>query len=219
MNIEQKLTEYLKEKYNPVAIVLHGSRAIGMEKEHSDWDFLIFKKEGVNGTAREIKYGANVEMKSVLYPLEKKDEMIGFFFRSENIRIIYDPQNIVPEIVKCNDSILAKGNDFKESYRVGGFAFLCSALDGMKDYQHNELLAMHKKMEFYSKSINCWFKILHREYKPSDYIAFPIIEKRDPKFFSLVNTFVNAKSTKDCLQPGREMIQHLFPDLYNQYQQ
>ncbi len=53
--MKEKLIEFIKEKYKPVAIVLHGSRVNGYSREHSDWDFVIFTKENVN-PHRDIQF-------------------------------------------------------------------------------------------------------------------------------------------------------------------
>ena len=57
--MKEKLVEYLKEKYNPVAIVLHGSRANGNAREHSDWDFVVFTTSDMN-PYREVVFGTNI---------------------------------------------------------------------------------------------------------------------------------------------------------------
>ena len=41
MLTEEKLVEYLVAKYDPLAIILHGSRASGTNRPHSDWDLVL----------------------------------------------------------------------------------------------------------------------------------------------------------------------------------
>ena len=36
--IENALTDILRRKYSPTAVLLHGSRAVGKERDNSDWD-------------------------------------------------------------------------------------------------------------------------------------------------------------------------------------
>ena len=54
--MEQKLTQYIIEKYSPLAVLLHGSRASGNERPHSDWDFAILVNEDIK-VEREIVDG------------------------------------------------------------------------------------------------------------------------------------------------------------------
>ncbi len=210
---KQNLTNYLKEKYNPVAIVLHGSRANGHAQEHSDWDFLIFTRVEVDAH-REIKFGANIEIKHIHLPVpeEKIKDKLGFFFRKENIEILYDPENVVPELLEKNETILREGNQFTEAERMARFAFLTSSLDRIKDNKENTLVVFAKKAEFYDRAVPAWFRFLHKEFRPSDYEALPRIKNEDPKFFNLLEKFTGA-AADDSIVYGEKIIKHLFPDL------
>jgi len=39
--MQEIITSHLIETYEPDAIILHGSRARGKAREHSDWDFIL----------------------------------------------------------------------------------------------------------------------------------------------------------------------------------
>jgi len=80
MDIEQKLVDYLKAKYSPLAILIHGSRASGFAREHSDWDFAILVDKDTQ-VDREIIDGANIEVR-VIYSVAKS----MYNFRYENHR-------------------------------------------------------------------------------------------------------------------------------------
>ncbi len=54
--MEQKIVDYILQKYNPVGLVLHGSRATGHAVADSDWDFIIFTREKKN-LHREVLFG------------------------------------------------------------------------------------------------------------------------------------------------------------------
>ena len=211
--MKEKLIEYLKEKYNPVAIVLHGSRANGNAKEHSDWDFLIFTNLDMD-PYREVVLGANIEIKQAVLPIDDDDvrKTFGYFFRKENVEVLYDPENIVGGFLAKNEEKLAKGNAFDEKDRIARYAFLKSSVDGMGDYKDDSIALFAKKTDFYDRAIPAWFRFKHKEFKPSDYIALPRIKKEDPEFYELLETFVNG-NVDDSIKSGEKMIKLLFPDL------
>lgn len=212
MNTEQELTKYLKEKYNPTALVLHGSRANGMSREHSDWDFVMFTKQDVNPLTREIIFGANLELKQIVLPVPE-GKFLGFFLRTENTKILHDPESIAKRIIGLNDARVKEGNQFTQEDRTKRYAFLSSALDGIGDYKDDPLNLFDKKIGFYTKIVDAWFRFKKNEFEPSHYIAFPIIEEEDPEFYALIRDFVAKTDADGLVITGYQIINRLFPDL------
>ena len=211
--MKERLTEYIKEKYKPIAIVLHGSRANGNAREHSDWDFLIFTNSDMD-PYREIVYEANIEIKQAILPISDAEipKKFGSYFRKENVEILYDPKNIARNFLEKNEEKLVAGNVFDEKDRVARYAFLKSSIDGMRDYKGDDIAVFTKKMNFYDRAVPAWFRFKHKEFKPSDYIALPRIKKNDPEFYKLLETFVNGNAD-DSITSGEKIIEFLFPDL------
>jgi predicted nucleotidyltransferase len=212
--MKEKLIQFIKDKYDPVAIILHGSRANGHERAHSDWDFIIFTKSNVN-PHRDIQFGENFEIKQVILPAsddELQKDSLAFLLRNENQDVVYDPEGITPDLLTRSEEILKKGNNFGEVSRRARFAFLKSALDGMKDYKDNPMIFFSKKFDFYDRAVPAWFRFLHKEFKPSDYLALPRINHDDPEFFNMLENFVRS-SPEESIVLGQDIIDHLFPDI------
>jgi predicted nucleotidyltransferase len=216
MTVKEKLIEYIRSTYQPLAIVLHGSRANGNALEHSDYDFLIFTDRDVD-PYRDVQFGANFEIKQVILPVTRENikNKVSFFFRKENVEIVFDPDNIVPALLDLNESVLKEGNRWEEKDRIARFAFLMSSLDGITDYANDPLKVFAKKAEFYERAIPAWFRFLHSEFKPSDYLALPRIANEDPLFFEMINSFVTSDAGNSVLI-GKRIVRHLFPDLYQE---
>ena len=211
-NTEQRLIEYMREKYDPVAIVLHGSRANGMAREHSDWDLVIFTKQDVKPISREIIFGANMELKQIVLPVPE-DKFLGFFFRTENVKILYDPEFVAKSILKQNDILVGAGNKFTDIDRTKRYAFISSSLDGIRDYSDNRLILYDKKIDFYTRIIEAWFRFTRNEFEPSHYFAYPKIKECDPEFYGLIESFVAETEAPNLLLLGNKMLNHLFPDI------
>lgn len=207
---EQKLTEYIKEK-GAMAIVLHGSRANGMAKEHSDWDIAVFADKKLD-LHRDIIFGANVEYKQFIMPLPE-GETLPFAIRSENTKILFDTNSLAKNLILENDIQVAKGNNFTETNRKGRYTFFRSVLDGINDYRDNPLILFDKKIDFYRRIVESWHVFLRKEFQPSGYIAFPRIEKEDPEFYKLIQDFVKAENADELIRVGTEIVKRLFPDM------
>ncbi len=116
------------------------------------------------------------------------------------------------ELIKRSAEVLKKGNKFGEVSKRARYAFLRSALDGMSDYADNSIIFFSKKSDFYDRAVPAWFRFLHQEFKPSDYLALPRINREDPEFFMLLQNFVDSDAL-GSIKIGKEILEHLFPDI------
>lgn len=201
-----QLSTYLFEKYRPTALVLHGSRANGYAREHSDYDFVMFTKEDVKPAEREIVFGANIEVTQIILPVPE-DKFLGFYLRTENTNVLHDPEGIMSAIIKCNEQWIAKGNTWTEDEKARRHAFLSSALDGIRDYHDVPLHLFDKKSEFYSRLVESWYRFKKSEFEPSYYIAYPTIAREDPELYALLEEFVHATGAEELCMIGRKVLE------------
>ena len=207
---EASITEYIKTAYTPLAIILNGSRANGMAKENSDWDIFLITVDSKK-PRREIYDDANIE-----YHQTKKEEIQNFKgqfeLRTENTKVLYDPENLAVEIIKKSDELTETGNTYTQADKSARKAFLRSSLSGIKDYADNPMILFDKKIDFYSRITGSWFRFLKNQFEPSHYFAFPIIEKEDPYFYSLLQTFVNSQDADVLNEIGKKLFEAIFKD-------
>src|SRR3989338_6636415 len=79
METKEQIVSFLKDKYHPIAILLHGSRSVNKERPHSDLDIImLFDKEVSMKGYREEVNGADVEWKASTLPI-KDNEIISTF--------------------------------------------------------------------------------------------------------------------------------------------
>jgi predicted nucleotidyltransferase len=72
MSTADAIAWQLRDKYGATAVILHGSRAIGMDRPHSDWDmFLLFNEMPAMAFNREEIEGEDVEWKAVKVPCRR----------------------------------------------------------------------------------------------------------------------------------------------------
>ena len=203
--MEKEITDYLLKKYEPLALVLHGSRATGKARENSDWDFVIFVEVDTQ-TEREIIGGQNVEVKDIKYPIE--DSKIFDYcslLRKENIKIIYDPKGIVSDVAQKASDYYAVPLDESLSEVSGHKAWFRSHLDGMIDYKNEQEAFFRKLGELYVRSIQYWFRFMHKTYMPQVYDSLPRIEKEDPEYFDLLKVLAGNYSNDEKIEAGEKI--------------
>ncbi len=206
MNIEQKLIDHLKEKYNPRAILIHGSRATGFAREHSDWDFAILVDKNVEGE-REIIDGQNIEIRVLVLPFdEAKMGERWMVVREGNIKVVYDPENLLEDSIKKVTSYYNQPLVNTEIDITGHKAWYRSQLDGMIDYQHEQEAFFRKLGELYLRTIKYWFNFKHNTYMPQVYLSLPKIEKEDPEHFKLLKILAGNYTNAEKIEAAEKAI-------------
>jgi len=208
--MEKQLTDHLLEKYQPIAILLHGSRASGYAREHSDWDFAIIVDKDTQAK-REIIDGANVEIQVLKLPFRQEDiEKKWLELRSDNVKITHDPQNICPNIIEKVTKYYAKPMEWTDGEIFGHKAWYRSHLDGMSDYQNDNEMFFRKLGELYTRSIMYWFHFLHNTYMPQVYLSLPRIEKEDPDHYALLKILASNASNEEKIQAGEAIYKRIW---------
>jgi hypothetical protein len=187
-NMEEKLKEYFIEHYKPLAILLHGSRAVGKEREHSDWDFIFVMDKPNPEMRRKIIFGQNCEHKIFIYPfaddIVKKD---AWHLREGNVRVVYDPQNICTELLA---KAAAKAKDkptWTPADKEAWSAYVLGRIGGMRDYLDEPIAFYGKSDDLIKIAITLWFDIKKGWMNaPQVYDSLPMIKTEDPAYFSLL---------------------------------
>lgn len=213
MNQEQQLTEYILKKYNPVAILIHGSRASGYAREHSDWDFAILVDKDTE-VEREIIDGANLEIRVLKLPF-MEDKIINdkwLALRNANIKVMYDPQDLTAPIIDKVTEYYSRPIKWTSSDIFGHKAWYRSHIDGMADYQ-NEHLAFYRKLgELYTRSIMYWFHYLHNAYMPQVYLSLPRIQKEDPEYYELLKILAGNGTNQEKIDTAEQIYRRIWKD-------
>lgn len=209
--MEEKLTNHIVEKYQPVAVLIHGSRASGYAREHSDWDFAILVDKDTD-VEREIIDNANVEIRVLKLPFEDQ-KIIGdkwLALRKGNVKVLYDPQKVADAIIEKVTKYYTTPIAWKDSEIFGHKAWYRSHIDGMIDYQNDHLAFYRKLSELYTRSIMYWFHFLHNTYMPQVYLSLPRIEKEDPEQYELLGILASTASNQDKIAAAEKIYNHIW---------
>ena len=211
MNQEQQLTDYLVKRYNPLTVLIHGSRASGYAREHSDWDFAIIIDKDTE-VEREIINGANLEIRVLKLPFEEQkiiaDKWLAL--RKGNIKVVYDPQNVAEPIIEKITEYYNKPIEWTHAEIFGHKAWYRSHIDGMIDYQNDHLAFYRKLGELYTRSIMYWFHYLHNAYMPQVYLSLPRIEKEDPEHYELLKILAGNGTNQEKIEAAEQIYKRIW---------
>jgi len=210
--MEEKISAYLKEKYNPDAIILHGSRAIGEFREHSDWDFIfLYKSEKTVGAFRELIENQNIEIQSHTAPLLEEDILDTVGLKLQNARVLFEIDDLATDLLNLSKEVYARGFVWPDTWPTGTRLWMQGRIDGMKDTAEDPSLFYRYFCQFYPRAISDWFRVLHKEFPKPEYIALPEIKERDLEYYKLLEKLVNSKiSLKEKASISQQISDKLF---------
>lgn len=208
-NIEQKLTQYVIKKYNPVAILLHGSRASGNARKHSDWDFAILVNEKISAN-REIIDDQNIEFRVLVLPLMDEIENQWLVLRKGNVKILHDPQNKTSEIIEKITTFYNLPREFSEEDIKGHGAWFRSQIDGMIDYKNEQEAFFRKLSELYPRTIMYWFHFIQYTYMPQVYYSLPMIENKDPDYYNYIKILAGNYSSDEKISAAEKIYKRIW---------
>lgn len=208
--MQNTIVEYLKENFLPDSIILHGSRARGKERPHSDWDFiLLYRQPTLVKNGRLFVDGQNVEYSVAVLPVT---DIFGMFDTKLNkAKVIFDTDDIGTKIIADATAYYNIGVHWDEEKRSAHKLWLEGRIAGMRDNIDNSLLFQKYFGDFYGRIFNYWYWLTANQHSEPIYIAVDEIKEKDPIYFEMLNEMVNGSSSSERrVQLADEIVQCLF---------
>lgn len=176
----EKICDYLLKKYEPKAILLHGSRLRGDATDLSDYDLVLI--------------APNVEE---VYPHQYQDAMLDLDAATPDIRVIetgnkvpnwplgilYDSEGIGERICKETERAYKKGPiPLSDQEWTNRSHYAKRMISKIHARGHDLSVRRYYLSDFYMRVIRYWFE-KRRKWTVSPYRALPIIKLEDPDFF------------------------------------
>jgi len=198
MNKETEIAKYLKNTYNPVAILLHGSRATGKNRSNSDWDvIMLFDKEIPRKGCREEVVGEDVEWKAFQLPVPEEKIIDTFDVYLQFAKVLWEKDSTGSELLKKALMVYKNGPNLSDEQIRGEGQFFEHKILGMKDDKDTSYMFLRHLSVLFNRASNMWFEILHNEFAKPFYIAIPIIEEKDPEYYKRLMTLCSNNSSND----------------------
>ena len=209
MDMQEKIVDHLIKKYNPEAIIFHGSRAREAEREDSDWDLYVFvsDKEVKGGT--ELFEGQQLDVALMHTPIEEYDFVDTFGPTLRIAKILFDKTGIGERIMTEIKDIYGKDKKLTEQdilNRKRRFERMLSRIEGTID---NDLLFFYHTGSFFESVVRYWFE-MRSEWPEPPYHALPIIKEKDSAYFELLSTIASDAPNTKRAEAYRRIYETLF---------
>ena len=184
MDKETEIIEYLKKTYNPIAILLHGSRAIGKNRPHSDWDIImLFDAEIPRRGHREEIAGEDAEWKAFQLPVLEGKIVDTFDVYLQFAKVLWEKDSVGSNLLKIASAEYEKGPNITQDQLKREKQFFRHKILGMKDDKDTPYMFLRHLSVLFNRASNTWFEILHNEFAKPYYVAMPMIQGRDPEYY------------------------------------
>lgn len=190
--MEQDIISHLRETFSPTAIILHGSRAVGRERPHSDWDIvLLFDADSeMPKNGRLLWREQNIEYSCHKLPISDIEEPFGV--KLQFGRVLYESNDEATKLLQDAKDLYEKPLGWIELQKEHHQLWMLGRLDGMRDTIDEPLVFERYASDFYARITNYWYLSLRDKNPKPIYLALEEIAQKDPEYFSLVEQFVEG---------------------------
>ena len=209
--IEKVLTAALKAKYQPSAILLHGSRAIGRERPHSDWDIImLFSVLPGRTNDREIIRGQCVEWKAFQSAISQPELFATFGTYLQFARVLWEANEEGSRLLNLLRAIYADGPKPSQDYRRREEVFFTHKLDGLTDDANTPELFFRHLCVIFRLSVKLWFELIERKYSQPLYLAMPLIRGKDPSYSANLTALLTSHDNLQRIDAANHLFERLF---------
>ncbi len=212
---EQKIVEYIQKTYNPVGIILHGSRARGDAMPKSDWDLLVL----VDHDFIQTTYGVEVEGE-YLDPFVMKTPVTRESFLKEGYlvpaltkaKILFDHEENAENAISLAKELHTKGKILSPEEIENRKQFVSRCLNRMHDASESDPLVFQCRLgrDFLPRALDYWFMILHKRWSESVRVALEVIAKEDQEYFMWLQILLTNAPIESKLKVAENIHKRLF---------
>ncbi len=215
--MEEKIIQYLKEKYNPTGIILIGSRATKDSRGKSDWDLFVFsdKTEGEVNDYSELKEFEGEALDVSIFPTKVDKDFIldTSMHPATDNRILYDVSGgLMQKIVANTKLAYEKGPTSLDERKKDLYRKILSKFIRKIEARMNQPASVLFGVgQFYHYCIRYWFET-KKEWPQPLHKALPYIESHDRSFADLLEILhTTSNNTEQKLKAMYEIRDRLFP--------
>lgn len=201
MNQEKtdQIVAFLKQKYKPTAVILHGSRAVGEERAHSDWDIIMLFSGDVprKGYREEIE-GEDVEWKAFNIPKESESVTEIFDVYLQFAKVLWEENAVGSKLLeRAKEEYLRGPKPYNEDEVRREKQFFQHKIQGLIDDKDTQYLFFRHLCVLRTQATRLWFELLKNRFSQPLYLAMPLIEKEDPEFHKNLVSFTSLETSPD----------------------
>ena len=205
----KELVEYLTKKYQPLAIVLHGSRARKKNRENSDWDLYLFmdKKKKV---LDHMWKGQHLDIWPIQVPVSAEFFIDTFGPTLFNARVLSDTkEGLATKLVAKAQTFLSLGRKWTKSEYQNAKSYVERTLSRLEGTQDKPEIFFGHLGNFYQAAIQYYFQTQNRFTKPI-YEAVEVIKGEDEKYYKDLQILIGNDSASVKLKTAKKIYKKLF---------
>lgn len=199
-----KITEYLIQKYNPKAVLMHGSRVRGDYVPTSDYDLVLVKSD-----PKKITPHTYNECSLDVYGIDLNEQIIETSGHVPiwPIEILFDDgDGIAAKLCEqTHAKFLQKPNPLTNEEWDNRFNYTKRLLDRIISRGEDPMIRNYHLGDFYERIVRYWFE-KNCMWTVSFYRALPIIEKQDPDFYNNLRRLWS----EDYLKGAQRLFEKIF---------
>lgn len=211
MELEQEIISHLKEKFNPEAIVLVGSRANGEETASSDWDFVLYSPKEYLASSEYFK-DQFLDIEFIKLPIVSDEHILQTSFAPDTrMKILLDtPHKSMERIVKRTLKKYEEGpKPLTEEEREKRRLRIDRLIQKIESRPDDEGYVFTFVGAIYEFGIRYWFELQQKWSQPI-YKALPYIKEHDTETYKLLETIHGKTSPKEKIEAAEKFYERLF---------
>jgi hypothetical protein len=186
----EKITHYLCLKFQPKAILLHGSRARRDAFEKSDYDIALIS-ENPEKITPEVYEGKNLDLFGI--PFNQEVLLAGDVPLWPCIILHDDGDGLGKKIADNTEVIYLKGpHPLSEREVENRRQFSKRLIDRLQGRQSDEMVRQYYLSSFYTRVVRYWCE-LNQVWPQSAHRTLPYISEKDPIFYQLLKDLWTEK--------------------------
>lgn len=207
--MQDKIVSYIKDKYNPLAIILYGSRSADVAKEHSDWDIACLVEGDSKSDSFEFE-GESVDLDLHHYPLDLETALKYFDGTLQSAKLLYDKDQIGEELLSKIKAHYALGRNLTNDQVNLRQQFMLRRLKKLQQSQDNSALFTIHLGVFVEKATQYWFEVLNNKWRTSLRSRLAVIKADDPDFYVKLENLSSSIELSEKIEIAKELNAKIF---------
>lgn len=204
--MQEEIVKHLENKYQPIGIILHGSRATETAKEKSDWDFLVFVQEQKEG-GTETYEGELIDADVVAFPISPEEFIKTHGGIFQVAKVLSDKDKQLEVFLNQVQQIYSTGRKLTSQEKENRKNFLTRRFRRLQDNVNEQLVFFYHLGVFYEKAIQYWFDLKRDRWPLSPARALKVIEEEDPAYYKLIEILVSSASDQEKLDAASQIYE------------
>lgn len=202
----------LRERYNPEALILHGSHANGNAKEHSDWDVFVLLNDIHAKVTTYVLEGQHIDAYGLQLPVTLEDKWTNFVSQVATGKVVYDPKGEAQKVLTQMQELYKAGpapmvpEDWEMRKR-----YWQRAIGRLVDYQNEPVIFLAKFGDFYERMTRYYFEKKGIWSMPL-YQALPYIQEHDAEYAEFITRLASSTLVGERIELCKEAYRWIFEE-------